>query len=440
MAHDQMRLHLAHRVEHDAHDDQQAGAAEERRHHPGNAETAGHHRRHHRDHGQEQRAGQRDARHRPVQKLRRRPAGADARHVAAVLLQVVGDLDRIELRRHPEIGEEEDHQRVQDVVQRRAVIQVRGQLLEKVDRDHAQELRREHQDGLREDDGHDAGVVHAQGHVGALPAVDLAAHHPLGVLHRNLPLGLRHRDDARDHQEDHDQHADQMEDAELRHAVHGLEHVDRAWTAPGSRLTMLIVMISEMPLPMPRSVICSPSHISSIVPVVMVTTVSSRNPRPGHHHDVAVDADALGMLQRDGHGVALDEAKHHGQVAAVLGDLLAARIAFARQPLQGRNDRRQQLQDDGGADVGHDAQRAHRAFSKAPPLNRSNIPRNPPPAEAPIWAMNSRSATASTPGVGMAAIRRTTKISPNVKKMRCRSSGIFRLLVKAESIGSAVFR
>ena len=31
-------------------------------------------------------------------------------------------------------------------------------------------------------------------------------------------------------------------------------------------------MISEIPLPMPRAVICSPIHISSIVPPVSVTT------------------------------------------------------------------------------------------------------------------------------------------------------------------------
>ena len=132
MAHKQVRLDLAHRVEHDADDDQQAGAAEERGHDPRDAELLSHDRGHHGDHGQEHRAGQRDARHRLVQKLRRRPAGPDARNIAAVLLQVVRDLDRIELRRHPEIREEEDHQRVQNVVRRRAVIKVRGQLLEKV--------------------------------------------------------------------------------------------------------------------------------------------------------------------------------------------------------------------------------------------------------------------------------------------------------------------
>jgi hypothetical protein len=40
-------------------------------------------------------------------------------------------------------------------------------------------------------------------------------------------------------------------------------------------------MISEMPLPIPFSEICSPSHMMSAVPAVSVITVSSRKPQPG---------------------------------------------------------------------------------------------------------------------------------------------------------------
>ena len=40
-------------------------------------------------------------------------------------------------------------------------------------------------------------------------------------------------------------------------------------------------MMSEMPLPMPRSEICSPSHMTSAVPAVSVSTVRRRNPQPG---------------------------------------------------------------------------------------------------------------------------------------------------------------
>ena len=40
-------------------------------------------------------------------------------------------------------------------------------------------------------------------------------------------------------------------------------------------------MISEMPLPMPRLVICSPSHIRNMVPPVSVITVVMRKNMPG---------------------------------------------------------------------------------------------------------------------------------------------------------------
>ncbi len=51
--------------------------------------------------------------------------------------------------------------------------------------------------------------------------------------------------------------------------------------AAGSPTTIPAKMIREMPLPTPRSVICSPSHMTKAVPVVSVRTVRSRNPHPG---------------------------------------------------------------------------------------------------------------------------------------------------------------
>ena len=44
---------------------------------------------------------------------------------------------------------------------------------------------------------------------------------------------------------------------------------------------MPMKMISEMPLPMPRAVICSPSHIRNRVPPTMVITAVSRKNSPG---------------------------------------------------------------------------------------------------------------------------------------------------------------
>ena len=54
-----------------------------------------------------------------------------------------------------------------------------------------------------------------------------------------------------------------------------------AMTAEGRPATMPEKMISDMPLPTPRSVICSPSHIRNIVPVTSVTAVVRMKPVPG---------------------------------------------------------------------------------------------------------------------------------------------------------------
>ena len=51
--------------------------------------------------------------------------------------------------------------------------------------------------------------------------------------------------------------------------------------APGRPATMPAKMISDTPLPTPRSVTCSPSHIRNIVPAVSETTAVSTKPMPG---------------------------------------------------------------------------------------------------------------------------------------------------------------
>ena len=44
------------------------------------------------------------------------------------------------------------------------------------------------------------------------------------------------------------------------------------------------------PLPIPRSVICSPNHIKNIVPVVSVVIVVNLKPNPGDKTSVGVDS------------------------------------------------------------------------------------------------------------------------------------------------------
>ncbi len=51
--------------------------------------------------------------------------------------------------------------------------------------------------------------------------------------------------------------------------------------AEGKAATMPAKMMSDDPLPMPREVICSPSHIRNMVPPTSVTTVVRRKNSPG---------------------------------------------------------------------------------------------------------------------------------------------------------------
>ena len=67
--------------------------------------------------------------------------------------------------------------------------------------------------------------------------------------------------------------------------------------AEGIRATIPAKMISEMPLPMPRSVIISPSHMMNAVPEVRVSTVIRRKAQPGCKTTVWWPAPAV-MLSR----------------------------------------------------------------------------------------------------------------------------------------------
>ena len=73
-------------------------------------------------------------------------------------------------------------------------------------------------------------------------------------------------------------------------------------------------MISEMPLPMPRSVICSPSHMMNAVPEVSVIIAITRNAQPGLTTAPSPNwpfSSAIAMQQ------ALEQREHDGRRSAV---------------------------------------------------------------------------------------------------------------------------
>ena len=95
------------------------------------------------------------------------------------------------------------------------------------------------------------------------------------------------------------------------------------------------MMIRLVPLPMPRAVICSPSHIRNMVPPTRVITQEKRKNQPGIDHRRAEAA--VHGLQPDGDAVGLEHGDQHRQVAGVLVELLAALLALLLQRLQRRD-------------------------------------------------------------------------------------------------------
>src|SRR4029453_3033346 len=114
-------------------------------------------------------------------------------------------------------------------------------------------------------------------------------------------------------------------------------------TAWGNCATMPAKMMSEMPLPTPRAVICSPSHIRNTVPPTRVMAGVVRKHPPGgdrcaephQEHGAAdqrdgggdaeepsrIEHDAAGAFEPDGNAVALQCGEQHRAVARVLVDL-----------------------------------------------------------------------------------------------------------------------
>src|SRR4051794_1810728 len=119
VAHHQLGLELLHRVEGHAHDDEQRGPAEEEV----RARLVDEDRRQRRDRREVQRAGERQAGEDAVQELRRRPPRTHARDEAAVLLQVLRLVHRVERDRGVEVREQDDEDRLADDVGRVARIE-----------------------------------------------------------------------------------------------------------------------------------------------------------------------------------------------------------------------------------------------------------------------------------------------------------------------------
>ena len=212
-----------------------------------------------------------------------------------------------------------------------------------------------------EDDGHDAGHVDLDRDVGVVAAVRAPADHALGVLHRDAPLRL-----LDEHDGDDDHEADREDD---RGRPRSRCDCAIAQSEPGNGAAIDVKIRSDMPLPMPRSVMSSPIHMMRPVPAVIVMTMS-RMRVPGVVRDELLalgDAGRREQRARAGDGDErrrLQHAERDREVARVLRELGLARLALLVEGLEVRDDDAQQLHDDRRGDVRHDAEREDRELQQ----------------------------------------------------------------------------
>ena len=280
-------------------------------------------------------------------------ARAHAGDEAALLAQVVGRVLGVEHHGGVEVREEHDQEHREDPVDPARRHRV-GHVREPLDVEERRQLRREVDQAAREDDGDDARRVHLQGDVRGLAAHHLAPLHALGVVHGDATLRALHEDDrgdARQHHED-DECRDGNAHAQVRRQIHrredGARHARHDAHEDDERHAVADAAL--------RDELAHPHD--------------ERGARHEREHDDEV-GEQLGNLRAEHHAVRrrleqeqvahrVDKAEAQRQVTRHLRDLLATRIALLRPAAHGGNDALHELHDDGGRDVGHDAQREHR--------------------------------------------------------------------------------
>lgn len=102
-------------------------------------------------------------------------------------------------------------------------------------------------------------------------------HLPFRILDDNPTLGLLHKHDEHDGQAS--QHKEQQH--KERRQCARVPQLEKAYQACGKLATIPAKMMSEIPLPTPRDVICSPSHIRNMVPPTSAVTQVTRKSGPG---------------------------------------------------------------------------------------------------------------------------------------------------------------
>ena len=200
-----MAVDLLHRIENDAHHNQQGGAAEELGELLVHVEECAHDSGQDGHESQEEGAREGDFRHDVIDELGGLLTGFHAWDEAAVLLQLFRNLLRVDGDGRVEIGEEDDHDEEHDIVAPAGIVDETVPEAAGGDFRHIDESQRQEHECLCEDDRHNASCVHLEGEEVASAAILLVADHSLGILHGDAARTLNEKDtQTDDEQQDKD--------------------------------------------------------------------------------------------------------------------------------------------------------------------------------------------------------------------------------------------
>src|SRR6266850_675726 len=280
-------------------------------------------------------------------------ARTNAWNEAAILLEIVGGLLRIEDDRRIEETKEDDHEGIERDEHRLAVPQEDDDALEPARDAGRVEVRQSHrqqQQRGRKDRRNHAGDIDLQGQMRGFPAENAIALLSFGILHKQAPLRALHENDAADQDPDEKEHrhdhrrihrtgARLLEDLdhEHRNTGHDAGHDDER---------------NAVTDPARRNLLAEPHQENR--------AARERDHRGDTKRKSGRDDDGAPLLETHGDRISLHGGEHDRTIAGVLVDLLAAGLAFLLELLQRRRNRRHQLNDDRGRDVRHDAQSKNR--------------------------------------------------------------------------------
>src|SRR5579863_692906 len=362
VAHRQARFDLRDRVEGHAHDDQQRGRAEIER---GHRKAALQRSRQNREQSEIDGGRRGDSHQNLVEVVDGRLARANSRNEGTGLLQIVGHVARIEDDRAVKEREDDDQQKIDDVIKEAVgrepdVEPGREALHSALDRwpktaaddrlaatEPRERLLRQEQDRDRKDDRDDARVVEAQRNVGRSPREHLAPDRPPRLLNGHAALSLVQEDD-RDDNDDRD--GDIKQQVEQRFG---------ALAGRGVRLRNVLRIAQH------DADEDDERHAVADAFVADLLAEPHQEERAAHHRDDCVQqipnarvVEDARTLHRDRHEGRLNRAEHDGQPARVLADLFAAFLAaFLRHLFELRHHDRHELHDDRGVDIRGDAHR-----------------------------------------------------------------------------------